>query len=98
MLKKLTKGMIRAACYRLSELSPMVINEDITQPLLVEIADLVSVSKEITKAVAKQAILEGVHGVDIDLEDIREDELDSEIERLINLCSWTPTYAPYMQI
>ncbi|MDE5018686.1 NAD-dependent malic enzyme, partial [Francisella tularensis subsp. holarctica] len=30
----LTKGMIRASCYRLSEFSPMVITEDITQPLL----------------------------------------------------------------
>lgn len=54
--------------------------------------------KEITKAVAKQAILEGVHGVDIDLEDLTETELDEEIERLINLSSWTPTYAPYMPI
>ncbi|MBK2108817.1 NAD-dependent malic enzyme [Francisella tularensis] len=94
----LTKGMIRAACYRLSELSPMVINEDITQPLLARITDLVDVTKEITKAVAKQAILEGVHGVDIDLEDLTETELDEEIERLINLSSWTPTYAPYMPI
>ncbi|GAB4222068.1 MAG: NAD-dependent malic enzyme [Francisella sp.] len=94
----LTKGMIRAACYRLSDLSPMVINEDITQPLLANITDLVSVTKEITKAVAKQAILEGVHGVDIDLEDMTEQEFEEEIERLINLSSWTPTYAPYMPI
>ncbi|MDE5030051.1 NAD-dependent malic enzyme, partial [Francisella tularensis subsp. holarctica] len=72
----LTKGMIRDACYRLSELSPMVINEDITQPLLSRITDLVDVTKEITKAVAKQEILEGVHGVDIDLEDLTETELD----------------------
>ncbi|APC92078.1 MULTISPECIES: NAD-dependent malic enzyme [Francisella] len=94
----LTKGMIRAACYRLSDLSPMVIHEDITQPLLARIIDLVDVTKEITKAVAKQAILEGVHGVDIDLEDLTETEFDEEIERLINLSSWTPTYAPYMPI
>ena len=94
----LTKGMIRAACYRLSELSPMVIHEDITQPLLARITDLVDVTKEITKAVAKQAILESVHGVDIDLEDLTDIELDEEIERLINLSSWTPTYAPYMPI
>ena len=96
--KKLTDGMIRAACYRLSELSPMVINEDITQPLLAKITDLVEVSREITKAVAKQAIFEGVHGVDIDLEDLDEDELNQEIDKLINLSSWTPTYAPYMPI
>ncbi|AIT09268.1 malate dehydrogenase [Candidatus Francisella endociliophora] len=96
--KTLTDGMIRAACYRLSELSPMVINEDITQPLLAKITDLVEVSREITKAVAKQAIFEGVHGVDIDLEDLDEEELDAEIEKLINLSSWTPTYAPYMPI
>lgn len=96
--KKLTKGMIRAACYRLSELSPMVINEDITQPLLAKITDLVEVSFEITKAVAKQAIEEGVHGVDIDLEDITPEEFDAEVERLINMSSWTPTYAPYMPI
>jgi malate dehydrogenase (oxaloacetate-decarboxylating) len=96
--KILTPGMIRAACYRLSELSPMVINEDITQPLLAKITDLVDVSKEITKAVAKQAILEGVHGVDIDLEDLTEDEFDEEVDRLINLTSWTPTYVPYMPI
>ncbi|WP_156796581.1 MULTISPECIES: NAD-dependent malic enzyme [Francisella] len=96
--KILTKGMIRAACYRLSELSPMVINEDITQPLLAKISDLVEVTKEITKAVAKQAILENVHGVDVDLEDLTEEEFDSEVERLINLSSWTPTYAPYMPI
>ncbi|MDE4992562.1 NAD-dependent malic enzyme, partial [Francisella tularensis subsp. holarctica] len=78
----LTKGMIRAACYSFSELSPMVINEDITQPLLARITELVDVTKEITKAVAKQAILEGVRGVDIDLEDLTETELDEEIERL----------------
>ncbi|MED7787510.1 NAD-dependent malic enzyme [Francisella sp. 19X1-34] len=96
--KVLTDGMIRAACYRLSELSPMVIHEDITQPLLANISDLVSVSKEITKAVAKQAILEDVHGVDVDLEDLTPEELDEEITRLINLSSWTPTYAPYMPI
>ncbi|QLE79477.1 NAD-dependent malic enzyme [Francisella sp. Scap27] len=96
--KVLTKGMIRAACYRLSELSPMVISEDITQPLLAKITDLVAVSKEITKAVAKQAVLEGVHGVDIDLEDLEEGELEEEIDKLISLSSWTPTYAPYMPI
>jgi len=96
--KTLTSGMIRAACYRLSELSPMVISEDITQPLLANITDLVDVSKEITVAVARQAIAEGVHGVDIDLEDLDFDELDQEIDRLINLSSWTPTYAPYMPI
>ncbi|MDE4978283.1 NAD-dependent malic enzyme, partial [Francisella tularensis subsp. holarctica] len=33
----LTKGMIIAACDRLSELSPMVLNEDITQPLFARI-------------------------------------------------------------
>jgi len=76
----------------------MVISEDITQPLLANITDLVDVSKEITMAVARQAILEGVHGVDIDLEDLDSDELDQEIDRLINLSSWTPTYAPYMPI
>ncbi|MFC4892540.1 NAD-dependent malic enzyme [Pseudofrancisella aestuarii] len=96
--KKLTKGMIRAACYRLSELSPMVIKEDITEPLLAKITDLVEVSFEITKAVAKQAIEEGVHGVDLDLEDITPEEFDAEVERLINMSSWTPTYAPYMPI
>ncbi|QIV95604.1 malate dehydrogenase (oxaloacetate-decarboxylating) [Allofrancisella inopinata] len=94
----LTSGMIRAACYRLSELSPMVINEDITQPLLAKITDLVEVTKEITKAVVKQAIVEGVHEVDIDLEDVTDEELAQEIDRLINLSSWTPTYAPYMPI
>ena len=96
--KHLTKGMIRAACYRLSELSPMVISEDVTQPLLANITDLVEVSAEITKAVAKQAILEGVHGVDIDLEDISDEDLNAEVQRHINMSSWTPTYAPYMPI
>lgn len=96
--KTLTKGMVRAACYRLSDLSPMVISEDITQPLLANVTDLVAVTKEITKAVAKQAILEGVHGVDIDLDDLTDADIDTEIDNLINLSSWAPTYAPYMQI
>ena len=96
--KILTKGMIRAACYRLSELSPMIINEDPTEPLLANITDLVKVTKEITTAVAKQAVKENIHTVDIDLEDITDAEFDAEIDRLINLSSWTPTYAPYMSI
>ena len=96
--KSLTRGMIRAACYRLSELSPMVIKEDVTEPLLANITDLVKVSAEITKSVAKQAIKEGVYGVDIDVDEMSDDELDAEIQRLINMCSWSPTYAPYMPI
>jgi malate dehydrogenase (oxaloacetate-decarboxylating) len=96
--KTLTRGMVRAACYRLSELSPMVIKEDVTETLLANITDLVKVTSEITKAVAKQAIKEGVYGVDIDIDDMDDDEMENEIQRLINMCSWSPTYAPYMPI
>jgi len=97
--KLITPAMIRAACYALSKNSPAVIceNENLIEPLLPNIEDSIKVSKHVAFAVAKQSVLENNHNINI-ASDLDEDELDAEINRHINLSSWTPVYAPYMEV
>lgn len=79
----ITDGMIFAACDTLSNLAP--VREDVTAPLLPNLADVKKVSEAIAIAVAKQAIKEGVS----------ELSGEEDIVTLVKKRMWSPSYHKY---
>ncbi|CAM2887323.1 malate dehydrogenase [Legionella steigerwaltii] len=80
--KRVSDGMIKASALALAECSPAKKNKSAN--LLPPIANLRSISLEVAKAVGKQAILEGLAGVN-------EAEFENELAANI----WNPVYIPY---
>ncbi|KTD05105.1 NAD-dependent malic enzyme [Fluoribacter gormanii] len=80
--KRVSDGMIKAAALALAECSPA--RENKSANLLPPLANLRSISLAIAKAVGKQAILEGLAGVN-------ESEFGEELADNI----WEPVYKPY---
>ncbi len=83
---RMTDGMIRAAALTLSDNSPSRQNK--TASLLPSFDDVVAVSHKIAKAVAKQAIKDGVAGIDN----------TTDLDVLIQRNTWTPKYYPYKRV
>ena len=79
---RMTNGMIRAACYALSKESPLLKQKG--APVLPALTEVNLVSYKIALAVAKQAVKEGVAGVD----------KNENIPKLINSTQWYPEYLP----
>lgn len=86
--RKLTNGMLWAACEALSNYAP--VKEDITQPLLPPLGQALEVSFGVAKAVAQQAIAEGVSSY--------EQLSEVEVEQKITDKVWHPQYYPYKLI
>lgn len=80
--KRVSDGMIKASALALAECSPARKNKSAN--LLPPIADLRAISLAVAKAVGKQAISEGLAGVN---------EAELEIELAANI--WNPIYIPY---
>ena len=83
--KKVSDGMLNAACRALSECSP--VRKDKTAPLLPNFADVREVSLHVAKAVIQQAIDEQIAGIDP----------QSDLDALLNHHTWEPAYYPYTQ-
>jgi malate dehydrogenase (oxaloacetate-decarboxylating) len=83
---KVTPGMIGIS---IDELSRSVkIKDDPHARLLPEVSQMQQVSKNIAIAVAKQALKEGIAGI----------ELDEDIDKLVNSNIWKPVYRPYKRV
>ena len=79
----MSKGMLLAAAYELSQHAP-VLTEGWFAPLLPSIATSVEVSKKIAYSLANQAIKEGLSELTLD-----------KLETSINEKFWKPEYLPY---
>ncbi len=84
--KQLSDGMLLAATETLSSCSP--VTQDPSAPLMPLLSDALPVSKQIALAVAEQAKKEGLAQI--------EDNVD--LNQLIKLISWEPTYYSYRKI
>ena len=84
--KKVTDGMLCAACEALSECSP--IRKDKTAPLLPAFTDVRKVSHKVAKAVIHQAFKDGVAQI----------EENEDIDVLIKHSTWEPEYYPIKRI
>jgi len=84
--KRVTDGMLRVAAHTLSEHSPSRQNK--TASLLPSFDDIQLVQHAIAKAVAKQAIKEGVAGIGA----------NEDLEMLIKFNTWEPKYYPYKRV
>jgi malate dehydrogenase (oxaloacetate-decarboxylating) len=83
--KHVSDGMIKAAALALAACSPA--KKDKTANLLPPLSDLRIISKEVAKAVGKQAIKEGLSG-------LKESEFEKELAGNI----WEPVYKPYIPL
>jgi malate dehydrogenase (oxaloacetate-decarboxylating) len=84
--RRVTDGMIMAAARALAGMSPS--REDDTAPLLPAIGDSRKVAKVVSEAVGRQAMAEGVAGI----------EGDAGLAARINEYMWNPVYVPYERI
>ncbi len=84
--RRVTDGMMMAAARQLASLSPAA--KDSSAALLPPIAESLSISKSIAGAVARQAIAEGVAGI----------EPTADVEALIEAYVWEPEYLPYEKV
>jgi malate dehydrogenase (oxaloacetate-decarboxylating) len=80
--KRVSDGMIKAAALALAACSPA--KEDKTANLLPPLSSLRSISVEVAKAVGRQALLEGLAGVD-----------ETEFEKELAANVWEPVYNTY---
>lgn len=83
--KRVSDGMIKAAALALADCSPAKKNK--MANLLPPLASLRSISLDVARAVGKQAILEGLAG-------INENDLEKELAANI----WDPVYKPYVPV
>ncbi|OGT32199.1 MAG: NAD-dependent malic enzyme [Gammaproteobacteria bacterium RIFCSPHIGHO2_12_FULL_35_23] len=81
--KLMTDNMIWAACQALTDCSPA--KKDKHAPILPDLNEVQAVSQKIARAVAKQAITDGV-------------AQDCDIEKAINSIKWEPKYYPYVKV
>ena len=84
--RRVTDGMMMAAARRLASLSPAAHHSN--APLLPPIADSRQISHSIARAVAEQAIAEGLAGID----------KDADLDALIAAYVWEPVYLPYEHV
>lgn len=83
---RVTDAMIRAAAHTLADHSPS--KKDPTASLLPSFDDIVTVSQAIAKAVARQAIADGVAGIDG----------KADLDFLIKRHTWEPKYYPFRYV
>src|SRR3990167_1631938 len=81
--KLMTDNMIWSACQALTDCSPA--KKDKHAPILPDLNEVQAVSQKIARAVAKQAITDGV-------------AQDCDIEKAINSIKWEPKYYPYVKV
>ena len=81
--KRLTDTMLWAGCKALAKCSPA---NGPSTPLLPELEEIKKVSRQVAKAVIKQAIEEGLSDLQID-----------DIDKAINNVTWEAKYYPYIR-
>jgi malate dehydrogenase (oxaloacetate-decarboxylating) len=84
--RRVTDSMIMAATKTLAQLSPARL--DSTQPLLPPVADSRTVGLKVAEGVGRQAIADGVAGV----------ESDEALQEQLAAYVWEPVYLPYERI
>ena len=84
--RRVTDSMIMAAAKMLAQLSPA--RKDSSQPLLPPVADSRKVSMQVAEAVGRQAMADGVAGVDTG------EDLVNQLYAYV----WEPVYLPYERI
>lgn len=84
--KKMTDSMIVVAAKTLSSFSP--VRQDKNAPLLPDFDDIIEISHTVAKAVAEQAIKEGLAQIPD----------DADLDTLIRAATWEPQYYPYKKV
>ena len=84
--KKMTDSMIVVAAKTLSSFSP--VRQDKNAPLLPDFDDIIDISHTVAKAVAEQAIKEGLAQI----------PADADLDVLIRAATWAPHYYPYKKV
>ena len=84
--KKMTDSMIVVAAKTLSSFSP--VRQDKNAPLLPDFDDIIEISHTVAKAVAEQAIEEGLAQIPD----------DADLDALIRAATWAPQYYPYKKV